>query len=269
MLSLGLLIGSLEKLVLMKIASTTAPSFIVKRDRLSDQVARSLEAMILAREIAVGESLPSERDLMERYGVGRPAVREALLWLNKKGFVSLNAGERARVTEPNPVDLREHLAGAATMLERRPEGMQLFQQTRLFTEIALAREAARAAKPSDLRKLALLLEANRASTNDLDAFAETDDAFHFGVASISRNSLITALYNSVLGVLEDQRHTSLRHPDALKAAIDCHIRVFEAIKNHDPDLAEKEMRRHLKEVETYYWSVRTPGLKDRKSKKRG
>jgi len=78
---------------------------------------------------------------MERYGVGRPAVREALLWLNKKGFIAVSGGERARVTEPNPRDLLAHLSGAASMLVRRPEGMQLFQQTRLFTEIALAREA--------------------------------------------------------------------------------------------------------------------------------
>lgn len=245
----------------MKSSLPQDSNFTVKRDRLSDQVARSLEAMILSGELAVGDALPSERDLMERYGVGRPAVREALLWLNKKGFVAVSGGERARVTEPNPKDLLAHLSGAALMLVRRPEGMQLFQQTRLFTEIALAREAARVSGAGDLRRLEDLLRANQATVGDLEAFARTDDAFHFGIASLSRNPLITALYNSVLDVLQDQRHTSLRHPDALDAAIACHVRIFAAISAHDPDRAEQEMRRHLGDVETYYWAVRKPAAK--------
>jgi DNA-binding FadR family transcriptional regulator len=61
-------------------AVANIPPFALKRDRLSDQVARRLESLILSGELAVGDTLPSERDLMERYGVGRPAVREALLW---------------------------------------------------------------------------------------------------------------------------------------------------------------------------------------------
>jgi DNA-binding FadR family transcriptional regulator len=101
-----------------------------------------------------------------------------------------------------------------------------------------------------------LLRANEATPGDLEEFARTDDDFHFGVARISHNSLVTALYNSVLAVLENQRHTSLKHPEALEAAIACHRRIFEAIAARDPDRAEMEMRRHLGDVETYYWSVR-------------
>jgi DNA-binding FadR family transcriptional regulator len=245
----------------MKSDLSPGSDLTIKRDRLSDQVARSLEAMILSGELPVGSALPSERDLMERYGVGRPAVREALLWLNKKGFVAVSGGERARVTEPNPKDLLDHLSGAALMLVRRPEGMHLFQQTRLFTEIALAREAARAPTPGDLLRLEVLLQANQQTTGDMEAFARTDDAFHFGIASLSYNPLITALYNSVLDVLQDQRHTSLQHPEALDAAIACHVRIFEAIRDHDPDRAEREMRRHLGDVETFYWAVRKQAAK--------
>jgi len=193
---------------------------------------------------------------MERFQVGRPAVREALLWLSKKGLISISGGEKARVTEPNPTELVEHLSTAALLLVSRPEGMQIFQQARLFTEVALTREAAKAATPQELEELEALLRANEATPGDLEEFARTDDDFHFGVARISHNSLVTALYNSVLAVLENQRHTSLKHPEALEAAIACHRRIFEAIADRDPDRAEMEMRRHLGDVETYYWSVR-------------
>jgi DNA-binding FadR family transcriptional regulator len=235
----------------------TQPSapIAIKRHRIFDQVAGHLEAMILSGELAIGDALPSERELMERFEVGRPAIREALLWLNKKGLISVSSGERARVTEPDPKDLVEHLRSAATLLVARPEGMQLFQRTRLFTEVALAREACRIALPEDLKALEVLLRQNE-DASDLTVFARTDDAFHFGVARLSRNPLLTALYNSVLDVLQDQRHTSLQHPEAQDAAAGCHRRLYEAIVARDLDQAEAEMRRHLGDVETYYWSVR-------------
>jgi DNA-binding FadR family transcriptional regulator len=227
----------------------------IKRHRIFDQVAENLEAMMLAGELTVGDSLPSERALMERFEVGRPAIREALLWLNKKGLISVSNGERARVIKPDPRDLVEHLRTAALLLVASPDGMQLFQWTRLFTEVALAREAARSATDEDLRELERLLTLNEAAT-DIPNFARTDDAFHFGIANISRNPVIAALYNSVLEVLQDQRYTSLKHPGALAAAVGCHRRLVEAISSHSPDRAEEEMRRHLSDVETFYWSVR-------------
>jgi DNA-binding FadR family transcriptional regulator len=193
---------------------------------------------------------------MERFGVGRPAVREALLWLNKKGLISVSAGERARVVEPDPAELLEHLSGAALLFVSTPAGMQMFQQTRLFTEVALAREACRWTSSEELKRLEQLLRENEATAGNKEAFASTDDAFHFGIASLANNPLIIALYRSVLTVLQDQRHTSLQHDDALGAAIGCHARIFDAIAARDADRAEREMRQHLTDVETYYWDVR-------------
>ena len=209
---------------------------MIRRDRLSDQVAHDIERKILTGRIGVGDGLPSERDLMVQYGVGRPAVREALLILDKKGFIAIHSGERARVTEPDPKDLLDYLSGAAQMMVRRPEGMQLFQKTRLFTGIALAREAARVATDKALAWLEKLLCADQeaAQAGDLQAFALTDNEFRYGIASLTLNPLVTALYDSVLSVLQDQRHTSLQHPSALAAATACHTRIFEAIANKEP-----------------------------------
>jgi DNA-binding FadR family transcriptional regulator len=232
-------------------------SFALKRHRLFDQIAEHLEQMIYSGELKVGDTLPSERDLMERFQVGRPAVREAMLWLNKKGLISVSGGERARVTEPDPKDLLEQLSGSARFLLSRPQGIQLFQQTRLFVEVSLTREAARAATAAQLSELETLLKENLAGS-DLIEFARTDDAFHFAIARISGNPVITALYDGVLDLLQDQRHTSLQHPEALAAARGCHERIFAAIATHDADRAEAEMRRHLHDVERYYWSIRKP-----------
>ncbi|TJW58300.1 MAG: GntR family transcriptional regulator, partial [Mesorhizobium sp.] len=51
----------------------------IKQRKLSDEVAEHLERMIRKGELAEAERLPSERELMRQFGVGRPSIREALL----------------------------------------------------------------------------------------------------------------------------------------------------------------------------------------------
>ncbi|MFN9773623.1 MAG: GntR family transcriptional regulator, partial [Burkholderiales bacterium] len=50
----------------------------IRRRKLCDEIAERLMARIRDGELAPGEPLPSERELMDLYGVGRPSVREAL-----------------------------------------------------------------------------------------------------------------------------------------------------------------------------------------------
>lgn len=231
------------------------PTAAIKHDRLSDKIALDIEGRILSGEVAVGDSLPSERSLMAHYGVGRPAVREALLWLNKKGLLSISTGDRAKVTEPNPKDILEMLSGAAKMLVARPDGVRLFQNTRTFVECAIAREAAVRITPSEIERLEAMVVANENCGLDVQAFSLTDDAFHHGIAAISQNLLIDSLYQSVLELLEEQRRMSLSHPNALGWARKAHRAIFEAIRTKNPDQAELEMRKHLATVEETYWDI--------------
>ena len=81
------------------------------RKKLSDEVRLRLEAMIRDEVYPVGASLPSERDLMSMFDVGRPSVREALFALEKMGLVRINSGERPKVTRPTPKNMLEQLTG--------------------------------------------------------------------------------------------------------------------------------------------------------------
>ncbi|HBM58681.1 MAG TPA: GntR family transcriptional regulator [Citreicella sp.] len=236
-------------------SSFGAPSHL-RRDRLSDQIAKDIEARVLSGELAIGDRLPSERDLMAHYGVGRPAVREALLWLNKTGMLSVSNGDRSRVTEPDPRELLQLLSGAARMLVSRNSGIRQFQKTRTFVEVAIVREAVRQASEEDIADLAELLAQNEASAEDIALFSRTDDAFHHRIASIAQDPLLDALYHVVLELLEDQRRMSLSHPEALSKAMEAHRQIFEAIRDRDADRAEAAMRAHLTTVVQTYWDIR-------------
>jgi DNA-binding FadR family transcriptional regulator len=47
-----------------------------------------LKSLITSGELKPGDVMPSERDLLERFGVGRPAIREAMQQLSNMGLSS-------------------------------------------------------------------------------------------------------------------------------------------------------------------------------------
>ena len=117
----------------------------IQRRKLYEEVVIRLEALIHEGEFNPGDLLPSEREMMLHFGVGRPAIREALFALHRMGLVVVANGERPRVSSPTTKTLLGELAGAARLMLAKPEGMRSFPAGARLFECALAEEAARLA----------------------------------------------------------------------------------------------------------------------------
>ncbi|XMR46218.1 transcriptional regulator NanR [Escherichia coli] len=102
------------------------------RKKLSEMVEEELEQMIRRREFGEEGQLPSERELMAFFNVGRPSVREALAALKRKGLVQIDDGERARVSRPSADTIIGELSGMAKDFLSHPGGIAHFEQLRLF-----------------------------------------------------------------------------------------------------------------------------------------
>ena len=228
----------------------------VRRRKLYEEVALRIEEMVHERRFMPGDQLPAERELMEELGVGRSAVREALLSLQKMGLVVLNSGERARVTTPTARVLVNELSGAARLLLAQDGGIQRFQESRALFEIGLARVAALHATADDIRRLKEALETNRLAMADGGEFMRTDVAFHYVIATIPRNDIFTALYDAVVEWLTEQRQISGRAPASAQLAYAAHERIFRAIAAHDAEEAQAAMQDHLDQVVKLYWQVK-------------
>lgn len=231
----------------------------LKRTRLFEQIAEALERRIRGRELEEGAELPSERDLMKSFGVGRTAVREALFHLQRMGLVELKSGARARVTAPTPAAVMSSLAGSARYVLSEPDGMRHFQEARTLFETALVRDAARLASVDDVEHLRAALAANHQSIGDLRRFEETDVLFHLAIARIPKNPIYTSLHSAIIDWLRDQRRVSLSYPGQNRVAYGAHAAIFEAIERHDELAAASAMRRHLEQVAELYWKVREAG----------
>ena len=82
---------------------------------------------------------------MARFGVGRPAVREALFMLQQQGRLEIASGTRARVISPTPTFLVEQLGELIRRVASGPLGQEYMEQARLLFETGLAWQAAQSA----------------------------------------------------------------------------------------------------------------------------
>jgi GntR family transcriptional repressor for pyruvate dehydrogenase complex len=198
--------------------------------------------------------LPSERKLMQHFGVGRPSVREALLSLSRMGLVEVGSGERARITSPTPQRVIDALSGPARHMLAQPGGVQHFQDARMFFEAGLARHAALHATEEDLVSFETALEANRDSIGNLAKFERTDLDFHYVLALVARNPIFTAIHAALAEWLLEQRHTTLAAGEDEKAYL-AHKAIFEAVASRDADRSERAMRDHLEHVARRYTEI--------------
>jgi DNA-binding FadR family transcriptional regulator len=225
----------------------------IERRKLFEQVAAHIEREILDGKLKPGDRLPPERDLRLKFGVGRPAIREALITLQRAGLVEIGSGSPARVSMPTMNGVMAGLVPPVQQMLSSAEGQRQLQGARLFMEVGLVRHAAQNATEEDLARLGEALENNRLTLGDREAFIQTDVAFHFVFAEIIRNPTFIALHHAMSTWLLQQRQIALLEPGEDQKGHDAHARIYQAVVSRDPDAAEAAMRNHLEWGWVAFW----------------
>jgi GntR family transcriptional regulator, sialic acid-inducible nan operon repressor len=230
--------------------TTIAP---IQRRKLFQEVLDRLIERIRSGEFKPGDQLPSERELMTTYGVGRPAVREALQALERDGIVSISHGERARVVMPTAGTLIEQVASSARhLLTVEPGTLDHLKDARLFLETGLARLAAANATESGLVLLRQRLDAHIEARHRLDQFLPRDMEFHRQIAAMSGNPIFPALIEAMFGWLSAFYVDLVRLPGSEDLTIAEHQRIFEAIARKDEAAAAAAMHDHIARANDLY-----------------
>jgi DNA-binding FadR family transcriptional regulator len=220
----------------------------VERKKLSETVEEELELMIRQGEIEEGDALPSERDLMATFGVGRPSIRDALSALARKGLVKISSGERTRVTRPSADIIISELSGMSKDFLSQPNGLQYFDQLRKFFESSLVRYAAEFVSEEQLQELEKALELNGKSVANNTQFKKTDIYFHRIIASIPGNPIFLAVHQALVDWVIDARPIKKNSVELNKRSYLDHVELFNCIKNHDVEGADKKLTQHINYV---------------------
>ena len=225
----------------------------IRRRKLSDEVFDRLKQAIVQGDLATGDVLPSERDLMERYGVGRPAVREAMQALSSLGLINISHGERARITTLTPESLfRQIDLPAKLMLSASEQSLRHLLEARLFLDRGMVSAAAAKASAEEIVALRTNIEKQTAALSDIDRFIAHDMEFHVSIARIVGNPIYVAISQAMLGWLREYHTERLHWSGRENVTLAEHAEIVDRIAAHDPGGAEAAMAKHLDRSSSVY-----------------
>jgi DNA-binding FadR family transcriptional regulator len=215
------------------------------RRKLSQDVFDRLVERINRGEYPRGALLPSERQLMEEFDVGRPAVREALQDLQRLGLVVITHGEGARLVEPTASSVLSQIAVTVHhVLAGSNQNLQHLKDARIFFEVGMVRLAAARATAEDIEKLRACVTAMEGSAKDFSAFMQRDIAFHRQIAEITGNPIFVSVSEALLGWLSHYHVGELRKIGRERQTLEEHRQIVDRIAAHDVDGAAAAMLDH-------------------------
>lgn len=218
----------------------------VKTSRLYEQIVQQVEDSILKGQLKPGDQLPAERDLAQRFGVSRTAVREAVKTLREKGLVEAYSGRGTFVTNGTSQATRQSLD--LMIRVNQQEGSANLAELRLVLEPDIAGLAASRIEEQLLTTMREAVAEMDRNLRDPDRYVEADLDFHLALAEAVGNPLILSLLDSIVGLLREQRSRIFNVEGGPQRGQYHHKRILAAIEQRDSEAAREAMRSHLQQV---------------------
>jgi GntR family transcriptional regulator, rspAB operon transcriptional repressor len=188
----------------------------------------AIKEAILSNQFPQGESL-AEQMLADLYQVSRTPVREALQRLAKDGLVEMiprHGAFVARISLEDAVEIfhmREALEGMAARLAAP------FMPDSVILQLDSTFEAAAALDAPDRLQL----------------MSEAGVSLHDAILLAARSDRMRQAVTQLLDQITRLRQLAVTAPGRRELSLDQHRRILDALRVHDPNEAERQMRQHL------------------------
>ncbi|TKC85999.1 FadR family transcriptional regulator [Trinickia terrae] len=215
-----------------------------KSPRMPARIYGDILNRIIEGEYKEGERLPTEHALAGRFATSRPTVREALAQLRADGIIATRHGSGTTVVRRPDPNVRR-FAPLETLSDIRR-----CYEFRVVTESGAAALAAREADDADIAAIRREWDNMQAVVEASGVGAKDDFAFHLAIARATKNAFfvasLSAIQEQMLFSVNLSRNLSLVRPiERRQLAQQEHLAVLEAIRQRDPERAQRAMREHL------------------------
>jgi len=218
----------------------------IVRKKLGDQVFEKIRRQIANGELKPGDDLQPERELMKQFGVGRPAVREALQLLQSKGLIIVSHGERSKVAKLNASNAFAQIDDVAKLLlSQEPSSLENLKQLRRLFEVGVVELAAKNCQAADVDALHAIVEQQQKHLGNAVAFIQYDITFHARIAEISGNELLKAVSEAVLSWLFEYHYSQLRSAGRDETTLKEHKQLIAYLAENDKHGAMKTIKKHI------------------------
>ena len=212
------------------------------RSTAADHVFETVVSDILAGALRPRDQI-SERDLVNRFGVSRTPVREAIKRLFERGLVE--AGPK----------------GVAVVVEIGSEDLHMLYALRQQLESAAAQSIAANITPAELDELQRINRRFKAalSKRDLVGMLEIRAEFHATLVRATRNRWLAEIMTMLRDRAYMVRHLHWQDADRAGQTVDLHNQMIEALRRRDArefrDLVVRQIR---SAIDCYDRQLRAP-----------
>jgi DNA-binding FadR family transcriptional regulator len=215
------------------------------------QIADELRYLIISGELDEGDSLGHEPDLIERFGVSRPSLREALRILEAEGLITVVRGVNGGVVTHRP-DQRLTARTAALVLQSRNVPLADVFEARTIIEPAAVRLIASArGRKASARRLRDLIAEQELMIDDPAAFGQANARFHEELVALAGNDTLTIvaeMLNEVVAravTVVSQTAADAGSLRTRRRGVRSQERLADLIEAGDVDGAEEHWRTHM------------------------
>jgi GntR family transcriptional repressor for pyruvate dehydrogenase complex len=223
----------------------------VSKQSIPDSVSKQIQQLIAKRKLKAGDKLPSQRDLAEQLGVGRPAIREALKRLEAMGIVKVQHGKSSTIEK---VDLSTIMGNVSNLLELAPIDVLQLLEAKEIIEFKCSELASQRATEKDLIEMKGYLEEMEKNKKNPKVHAEADYLFHFTIVKAADNPFIIEIMK-VLGKMIEKAIEETAIEDDLvgrERAMRYHRSLYRAIRQKDEKKAAEVLHKHSLESRGRY-----------------
>jgi DNA-binding FadR family transcriptional regulator len=227
-----------------------------KRDRGTprekpQQIADELRALIVSGKLSEGDSLGREPDLVERFGVSRPSLREALRILEAEGLITVVRGVYGGVVVHEP---DRHMTARTASLLLRARNVSLadvFDARVLVEPLAAKAVASRRNRRAAVAELRGLIDDEEETIDDAQGFGVANAAFHERLVWLGGNqtlAIVTEMLNEIImravggETVTDDVMGSL---PTRRRSLRSQRRLLDLLDAGDADGAEEHWRAHM------------------------
>ncbi|MEA5048707.1 MAG: FadR/GntR family transcriptional regulator [Eubacteriales bacterium] len=211
-----------------------------------DLIVDDILSKIVNRVYSAGDRLPTESELCDLYEVSRVTIRESLKKLEIMDLISIEQGRGTFVKE---IGLGNFMQPMFNLINFGDFDINTIYDARLFIETGTCRLAALNRTQEDMKVLEILVQKMKELIGNGDeqsmfAMQEIDTQFHVQVARTSRNEILKAAVINLEKISSACAERINKSHAVMRDVSGDHEKILEAIRNQDPDEAERAIVEH-------------------------
>lgn len=216
----------------------------VKKAKISDLIIEQINQMIIDESLKPGERLPSERELVEKLGVSRASVREAMVSLQSMGIIDIRSGEGTFLNDDSTI-MMDHFKIKFLLNQYKVEELV---EARVILETQIVKLAIDNMQPKGIAAIEKCHLNMIESKEDMDKFIENDFKFHMLIAKATKNGYLAEMLKTTRGLLYEVNKLVVLKPGQINRVIGSHYRIIEAIKQGDKKAASLELKDNIMSI---------------------